>query len=60
MPTYVAVVPVPAFVASALPGFVAESVNTARKGHALVTLGSLPARVAPAGGGESTIEDGQE
>lgn len=51
MPTYVAEVPIPAIVANALPGFHAESVNTARKGHALVTEGTLPARLAPAWGG---------
>lgn len=50
MPTYVAEVPVPAVVTNALPGLHTESVNTAGKGHALVTQGTLPARLAPAGG----------
>lgn len=47
MPTYVTEVPVPAIVTNALPGFHAEPVNTAGKGHALVTQGALPARLAP-------------
>lgn len=36
-PTYVTEVPVPAVITDALPGFHTESMNTARKGHTLVT-----------------------
>lgn len=50
-PTCVAEVPVPAVVTNALPGFHAQSVNTAGKGHALVTQGTLPTRLAPVGVG---------
>lgn len=49
VPTCVAEAPIPAVVANALPGFHAESIHTARKGHALVTQGTLPARLAPVG-----------
>lgn len=51
MPTYVTELPVPAVVTNALPGFHAESVNAAGKGHTLVAQGTLPARLAPAVGG---------
>lgn len=41
---------VPAVLADALPGFHADAVHTAGKGHTLVTQGTLPARLAPVGG----------
>ena len=59
MPTYVAEAPFPAVVAQALPGFHAESVRTAGSGHALATQGALPARLAPAGGGEGHLRVGR-
>lgn len=47
VPTYVAEVPVPAILADTLPWLLTDSIDAARGGYALVTLGALPAGLAP-------------